>query len=178
MTPHHPRQQRHPRPPSELLITDGRTHPRIRTVGLPVHPALAGAGVIDQLEDVAGHMDLARPDGERLPVEHRAGEHVDIILGALGVAARVLLDLAPDAAVVGLVLRKSGFDSTKPQEDGDHRVVGLDAQSTLMIFLSDEIFPVIWALILSARVPVLIIVGIAFICMVVVVGFAGHGRSP
>ena len=37
-------------------------------------------------------------------------------------------------------------------------MAGLDAQSTFMIFLSDEIFPVIWALILSARVPVLIIV--------------------
>jgi hypothetical protein len=123
-------------------------------------------------------MDLARPDGERLPVEYRAGEDVDIALGALGVAAPVLLDLAPDAAVVGLVLRKSGFDSTKPQEDGDHRVAGLDDQSTLMIFLSDEIFPVTWALILSARVPLLIIVGIALICMVVVVGFAGLGRSP
>lgn len=57
-------------------------------------------------------------------------------------------------------------------------MAGLDAQSTFMIFLSDEIFPVIWALILSARVPVLIIVGIALIRMVVVVGFAGHGRSP
>jgi len=57
-------------------------------------------------------------------------------------------------------------------------VAGLDDQSTLMIFLSDEIFPVTWALILSARVPLLIIVGIALICMVVVVGFAGLGRSP
>ncbi len=53
---------------------------------------------------MAGHMDLARPDGQRLAVEHRPGEDVDIALGALGVAARVLLDLAPDAAVVGLVL--------------------------------------------------------------------------
>src|SRR5256885_13621846 len=51
-------------PPSELLITDRRTHPRIRAVGLPVRPGTPRAGVVDQLEDMAGHMDLARPDGE------------------------------------------------------------------------------------------------------------------
>lgn len=51
----------------------------------------------------------------------------------------------------------------------------VDAQSVIIFVLSNPIFPVVRALIFSARMPVFIVIGIALVGVVVVVGFPGHG---
>lgn len=53
----------------------------------------------------------------------------------------------------------------------------MDAQSALIIFLSNPVFPVVRAPVFATRVPVLIVIGIALVAVVVIVRLFGHGFS-
>src|SRR5690606_36217818 len=89
----------------EFLITNWGTSAARRAVFLPVHPCPTACCVVNHLVQVRGDRHPPRPNCRRSTHIDRPCKHVHITVAAHYVFASVLLDTAPRARIVRLILR-------------------------------------------------------------------------